>query len=42
MVLCTLAGYGAATFAAVESGVLIGLLAGFVVAPFVPLPDPGA
>ena len=42
MILCTLAGYAAARFADVESGALIGLLAGVVLAPLVPLPAPSA
>ena len=41
VILCALIGYGAATFAGVASGLLYGVLAGFVVAPFVPLPAAG-
>ena len=42
MVLCTLIGYAVARWGGVESGTAFGLLAGFVVAPLVPLPTPGA
>jgi hypothetical protein len=41
VILCALAGYGA-TFFGVTSGLLIGVVVGLVVAPFVPLPEPGA
>ena len=38
MILCTAAGFAAARLGGVESGTMFGLLAGFLVAPFVPLP----
>lgn len=38
MVLCTLAGLAAQQLGGLESGTLLGLLVGFVVAPFVPIP----
>jgi hypothetical protein len=40
VILLTVAGYAAARFGGMESGTAFGLLAGFAVAPFVPLPKP--
>ncbi len=41
MVLLVLVGLAAARWLDVRSGALLGLLAGLVLAPFVPLPEPG-
>ena len=38
MILCTLTGWAVARWGGVESGTAFGLLAGFLAAPFVPLP----
>ena len=40
MILCTAAGYAASRWGGFESGTALGLLAGLVAAPLMPLPKP--
>lgn len=41
MILCALAGFAVTKFADVQAGTLVGLLAGMLIAPFIPIPKAG-